>query len=593
MTADFSSGRQKQPQRGHYDHYHKLPPQHYLDGAFTRECLQLVREIEPTAEEVEQLNGTYLYLYEFLSTLFGRDNILLHKFGSAANGLFLRGSVDMDLCMDLSDVKLIEMEQLRLLKCEQIREEYAQSVREYEQHVATKGTVAVGGGKSGDDGEQKGDSGDVDEEDEEEKVKAPRQQPPPTIPQVILDFIGERLSNAESKRFQDVKVLTKTRIPIIKYRDAVTGINVDLGFQNTLAVYNTRLLHAYSMFDVRLRHLVYLVKYWSKRRSINDTYSGTLSSYAYVLMVIHYLQCGVSPPVLPNLQKLSADGQTPQRLISVKTFGHELVPIEGQNVDVNTTEFHDPTIVDKEWRQVVTDEQYDTYFFENLEAIKIKSLNEQSLGSLFYGFIKYWAFDFDFKEHVASIRLGGILTKADKGWVPLLDQQQQQKESKDKEESVQDGVPSNVNVAKENKEVSEQSKTQQQQQQQSKEQYQRFWVCIEDPFEVGHNLGRPVGRDSLYFIRGELLRASSLLTGARNYSREYLNQVAVLDQNRGAPHFTNLHQHVDSLVPKDLLSQIVAETEYKTREEHKIRNKENMDRKTKREEKDKLRGNQE
>lgn len=108
---------------------------------------------------------------------------------------------------------------------------------------------------------------------------------------------------------------------------------------------------------------------------------------------------------------------------------------------------------------------------------------------------------------------------------------------------------------------------------------------------MGHNLGRPVGRDSLYFIRGELLRASSLLTGARNYSREYLNQVAVLDQNRGAPHFANLHQHVDNLAPKDLLSQIVAETEYKTREEHKIRNKENMDRKTKREEKDKLRGN--
>ena len=39
-------------------------------------------------------------------------------------------------------------------------------------------------------------------------------------------------------------------------------------------------------------------------RKINDTYRGTLSSYCYVLMVIHFLQSAVhcNPPVLPCLQ---------------------------------------------------------------------------------------------------------------------------------------------------------------------------------------------------------------------------------------------------------------------------------------------------
>ena len=32
------------------------------------------------------------------------------------------------------------------------------------------------------------------------------------------------------------------------------------------------------------------VKYWAKRRSINDPYRGSPSSYAYVLLVINYLQ---------------------------------------------------------------------------------------------------------------------------------------------------------------------------------------------------------------------------------------------------------------------------------------------------------------
>ena len=36
------------------------------------------------------------------------------------------------------------------------------------------------------------------------------------------------------------------------------------------------------------------VKYWARCRRVNTTYEGTLSSYAYVLMVIHFLQVDCS-----------------------------------------------------------------------------------------------------------------------------------------------------------------------------------------------------------------------------------------------------------------------------------------------------------
>lgn len=77
---------------------------------------------------------------------------------------------------------------------------------------------------------------------------------------------------------------------MVKYRDVVTGIHVDIVFDNALGVCNTNLLRAYADFDPRFADLALLIKYWTKRRSINDTYSGTLSSYAYLILLVNFLQ---------------------------------------------------------------------------------------------------------------------------------------------------------------------------------------------------------------------------------------------------------------------------------------------------------------
>jgi terminal uridylyltransferase len=42
---------------------------------------------------------------------------------------------------------------------------------------------------------------------------------------------------------------------------------------------------------------------------MGDASTGSLSSYAYILMLIHYLQ-KTSPPVVPVLQQLFQDGVT-------------------------------------------------------------------------------------------------------------------------------------------------------------------------------------------------------------------------------------------------------------------------------------------
>lgn len=59
--------------------------------------------------------------------------------------------------------------------------------------------------------------------------------------------------------------------------------------------------------DWRLRPLTLVVKLWAQHHNINDAKNMTISSYSLVLMVIHFLQYGVSPPILPCLHAMYPD----------------------------------------------------------------------------------------------------------------------------------------------------------------------------------------------------------------------------------------------------------------------------------------------
>lgn len=146
-----------------------------------------------------------------------------------------------------------------------------------------------------------------------------------------------------------VKPLPHARIPIVKLSldpspGLPLGIACDIGFENRLALENTRLLMCYAMIDptrvrtmvlfreyplmiacssgvdrsipscvssqsleqtaVRIFHSILNLAHQSSRRKINSPYKGTLSSYGYVLLVIYFLVHVKNPPVLPNLQQM-------------------------------------------------------------------------------------------------------------------------------------------------------------------------------------------------------------------------------------------------------------------------------------------------
>lgn len=174
------------------------------------------------------------------------------------------------------------------------------------------------------------------------------------------------------------EVVTEARVPLLKCQSA-DGVDVDVSFNNSLPLYNSRLLRTYADIDLRVRGLGRLVKWWAKQRQVNDAQEGTLSSYSYTLLVIHYLQ---HVNFLPNLQDKSN------------------APEEGLG-------------------DTLVDVLHDVWFLDAAGASKNGLLtaalaSTATLRGLLAGFFRYYAYEFPAHSEVVSIRLlGGRVTKTD------------------------------------------------------------------------------------------------------------------------------------------------------------------------------------
>lgn len=192
--------------------------------------------------------------------------------------------------------------------------------------------------------------------------------------QKVVAKLGELL---RKKQMKQVKALPKARVPIVKFVDWQSNIRCDICINNSLALQNTRLIAAYAKMDPRVQQFGYVIKYWTKQRQINEPYQGTLSSYAYILMVIQFLQSR-NPPVLPVLQQMCDSETSKQRVL-----------VDG----------------------------YDCYFFNKIDRLlDFGKDNQESVGDLLAAFFRFYAVDFDWENQVVSVRTGKCISKFEKNW---------------------------------------------------------------------------------------------------------------------------------------------------------------------------------
>ena len=191
-----------------------------------------------------------------------------------------------------------------------------------------------------------------------------------TVPKKIFNKIGKLLRQYD---FVDIVVIPHAKVPIVKCRDAKTGIPLDISVNNTLALHNTQLLKTYSMQDARVSQAILAIKYWAMCRDVSDAPAGTLSSYSWSLMSIQSMQM-TTPPLVANVQS-------------------------GKKRNI----------------QNVEGDEYDVTIHPNPKNL-LKQQNQQTLGEIIVHFFETFA-NWDWANDICSIRNGAPLSRDEKNWI--------------------------------------------------------------------------------------------------------------------------------------------------------------------------------
>lgn len=67
-----------------------------------------------------------------------------------------------------------------------------------------------------------------------------------------------------------VVCVSHAKVPIVKIWDPQLKMACDMNVNNTLALENTHMIRTYVDVDERVRPLAMIIKYWTKRRVLND-----------------------------------------------------------------------------------------------------------------------------------------------------------------------------------------------------------------------------------------------------------------------------------------------------------------------------------
>ena len=118
-----------------------------------------------------------------------------------------------------------------------------------------------------------------------------------------LDEVKEQIEKKE-KCAENVTKEEYTRFSLLKLKDIESGIELDVTVQNMLPILNSKLIRIYSLYEQKFHILGIFLKFWVKKNKIHGNLCKYLSSYALLILIIHYLQSVAEPKLLPILQKI-------------------------------------------------------------------------------------------------------------------------------------------------------------------------------------------------------------------------------------------------------------------------------------------------
>lgn len=112
----------------------------------------------------------------------------------------------------------------------------------------------------------------------------------------FMHRFAKQLGRAGMTRPESVEVIWHAKVPIIKFVDRLTGLKVDLSFENVSGIVALETFHIWKKQFPAMPVLVTLVKQFLLIRGLNEVFTGGLGGFTVICIVVSMLQH------LPQLQ---------------------------------------------------------------------------------------------------------------------------------------------------------------------------------------------------------------------------------------------------------------------------------------------------
>ena len=126
----------------------------------------------------------------------------------------------------------------------------------------------------------------------------------PTNPKHLLFFVRSLLEREGLAVDGSLQAIAKAKVPIVKFVDAVTGLKVDLSFNNETGIVANNTFHAWKGQFPAMPILVSVMKQYLMVRGLNDVAFGGLGGFSIICLVTSLLQQQVPGDQVQNLGDL-------------------------------------------------------------------------------------------------------------------------------------------------------------------------------------------------------------------------------------------------------------------------------------------------
>ena len=207
-------------------------------------------------------------------------------FGSTGSGLATNGS-DMDVTI--------------------LFENYIE-LNKYKQQKKLTKTVTLKSQTSSSNNSSENASIDIDQEEEIEEDYLTEAQFEEKYKNLLSLELEEQINvvtkilQRYSSDLQDIRKITSSRCPVIRFNHEIFKVNCDITLNNYLAVENTNLIKLLLDLEPKLGSLIFIIRYWSKQKSLNGSFK--FNSYTLIWLIVFYLQKINCLPTIEFLSKL-------------------------------------------------------------------------------------------------------------------------------------------------------------------------------------------------------------------------------------------------------------------------------------------------